>query len=101
MIPHAGRSVCGKVVLVSESPLHLGAPDSRPCLVIAGASVLGGDPRMERSLDSGQLSPPCKGLRARPVHDGLSPELGAVSRGRCLCITCQGLCLGDLAFCTA
>lgn len=66
MPPRAGGLVCGKVVLVSESPRHLGAPDSRQWLVIAGASVLGGDPRMERSLDSGQLSLPCKGLRARP-----------------------------------
>lgn len=30
------------------------------------------------------------------VHDGLSPELGAVSRGRCLCITCQVFALVTL-----
>lgn len=40
--------------------------------------------------------PPARGCGPGLVHDGLSPELGAVSRGRCLCITCQGLCLSDL-----
>ena len=53
--------------------------------------VTGRDLGDKRSSDSCQLSPLQGATGWAHVHDGLSPELGATSRGRCLYVNCRGL----------